>query len=95
MPEESPAHHVSGWDGDGFPQFRTLSLWRLPQSVTSLTHHANDSMNMSLEIPTGLRFTEVGGHCARECLPLAVRLAEACIRRRGTCGLDGGNLISK
>ena len=35
-------------------------------------------MNMLLEIPTGLRFTEVQIQCKRNCLPSAVRLVEAC-----------------
>ena len=37
-----------------------------------------DVINMLLEIPSGLRFTEVGIHCTGDRLPLAVRLAEAC-----------------
>jgi len=37
-----------------------------------------DVMNMLLEIPTGLHFTEVDIHCATKCLPSVVRLVEAC-----------------
>ena len=37
-----------------------------------------DFVNMLLEIPSGLRFTEVWIHCIRKGLPSAVRLAEAC-----------------
>ena len=41
-------------------------------------HTSKDILNMLLEIPAGLRFTEVEIHCARECLPLVIRLVEAC-----------------
>ena len=37
-----------------------------------------DVVNMLLEIPSGPRFTEVLTHSTCECLPSAVRLAEAC-----------------
>ena len=37
-------------------------------------------MNMLLEVPTGLRFTEVKIHFARECLPSVVRFVEACCK---------------
>jgi len=36
--------------------------------------------NMLLEIPSGLHFTEAIIHCTPECLPSAVRLAEACCK---------------
>jgi len=39
---------------------------------------AKDFMSMLLEIPTRLHFTEVEICCARECLPLVVRLTDAC-----------------
>ena len=37
-----------------------------------------DVANMLLEIPSGLHFTEAIIHCTPECLPSAVRIAEAC-----------------
>jgi len=37
-------------------------------------------MNMLLEIPTGLRFTEVEIRCFYECFSSAVRLVEACAK---------------
>jgi len=37
-------------------------------------------MNMLLEVPTGLRFTEVEIDCARGCLPSVVTLVEACCK---------------
>ena len=37
-----------------------------------------DVINMLLEIPSGLRFTEVWIHCTGDRLPSVVRLAEAC-----------------
>jgi len=37
-----------------------------------------DAINMLLEIPTGLHFTEAQIRCTHKCLPSAVRLAEAC-----------------
>ena len=39
-----------------------------------------DVINMLLKIPSGPRFTEVLTHLTCECLPLAVRLAEACCK---------------
>jgi len=35
-------------------------------------------MNVLLEIPTGLRFTEVQIYCTHRCLSSAIRLVEAC-----------------
>lgn len=46
-------------------------------------HAVEDVINMLLEIPTGLHFTEVDILSTCECLVLTVRLAEAC----------GGNLV--
>jgi len=37
-----------------------------------------DIINMLLEVPTGLRFTEVEIRCLCECFPSAVKLVEAC-----------------
>jgi len=39
-----------------------------------------DLTNMLLEVPTGLRFTEVVISCRRRCPPLTVRLVEACAK---------------
>jgi len=120
----------------GVPLLRKTSLWRLPQSATSLTidtgvvdlvqvrdviaqlpnlddlflsgshvgadreellgigtvlkgrfggkltisdkYAGEDIINMLIEVPSGLRFTEVQVSCTRRSLPLAFRLAEAC-----------------
>ena len=43
-------------------------------------HAGTDLMNMLLEVPTGLRFTEVEIRSTHECLLSTVRLAEACSR---------------
>ena len=40
----------------------------------------HDVVNMLLEIPTGLRFTEVGVRGMYGCLPSTVRLAKACCK---------------
>ena len=39
-----------------------------------------DVVNMLLEIPSGPRFTEVQTYSTRECVPSAIRLAEACCK---------------
>ena len=120
----------------GIPLLRRTSLWRLPQSITSLTvdtavvtlvqvrdimaqlpslddlllsgslvavdsrellgigtvlrgrfggklnlsgeYAGEDVIKMLLEIPSGLRFTEIRICCTRMGLPLSFRLAEAC-----------------
>ena len=46
------------------------------QLLNGLAHE--DVMNMLLEIPSGLHFTEIQIREARECLLPAVRLVEAC-----------------
>ena len=132
------AERISLLGHGGVPIMRRTSLWKFPQSVTSLTidtgvvtllqvrdimtHLPNlDDLSFSgslvaiggrellgigtalrgrfggklilscgyadeavikmlLDVPSGLRFTEVQVHCARKRLPLAVRLMEACGR---------------
>ena len=62
-----------------FPGIETALGWRFGgqlQLSEGLAHE--DVMNMLLEIPTGLHFTEVKVHGTRDCLLSTARLAEAC-----------------
>jgi len=66
-------------DEDVFPGIGTTLGGRFGGKLALLpVHDTKDFMNMLLEIPTGLRFTEVEIRCTRGCFPLAVRLTEAC-----------------
>ena len=46
--------------------------------LRNVCYDSKDIVNMLLEIPTGLRFTEIGVDCARQCLPSVVTLVESC-----------------
>ena len=49
-------------------------------ALHSVRYDNRDVVTMLLEIPTGLRFTEVEIYCTRECLPSVVKLVDACCK---------------
>ena len=63
----------------GLPGIGTVLRGRFGGKLLLTEGHADEGViNMLLEIPSGLRFTEVQIHCTHECLLPVVRLAEAC-----------------
>ncbi|KAF9781851.1 hypothetical protein BJ322DRAFT_1078792 [Thelephora terrestris] len=72
---------IHGMDGDGLLGIGTVLKGEFGGQLRllRLKRHADpEVMNMLLEVPTGLHFTEVYILTVYDCLPSTVRLAEAC-----------------
>jgi len=66
-------------DRRGLPGIGTVLKGKFGGKLSLIDGHADEGViNMLLEIPSGLCFTEVRIHCTHERLLPAVRLAEAC-----------------